>query len=61
MRDKNLCRSLNVDPLHVKVTGARQPTESLRYEGAATFSSGGETIDYSFQLSVILQEICSVR
>jgi len=32
-------------------------TESLRYKGVAT--CGGETTDWSFQLSVILQEICS--
>jgi len=34
-------------------------TESLRYKGVETFSSGGETTDWSSQLSVILQEIRS--
>jgi len=36
-------------------------TENLcyNYKCAATFSSGGETTDWSFQLSVILQEIRS--
>jgi len=34
-------------------------TESLWYKGVATFSNGGETTDWSFQLLVILQEKCS--
>ena len=32
-------------------------TESLWYKGIATFSRGGETTDWSFQLSVIVQEM----
>jgi len=32
---------------------------SLWYKGVATFSNGGKTTDWSFHLSVILQEICS--
>jgi len=35
------------------------PTESLWYKGVATFSSGGETTYWSFQLSVIWREIRS--
>jgi len=32
-------------------------TESLQCKGVATFSSGGETTNWSLQLLVILQEI----
>ena len=37
----------------------RNTTESLLYKGVVTFSTGGETTDWNFPLSVNLQKICS--
>ena len=47
------------NPEHVKSYTSKKlkATESLRYKGLATFSSGGETTNWSFLISVIQQVI----
>jgi len=54
------CSALDwVTEILMRVIPATKFLESLRYKGVATFSSGGETIDWSIQLPVIMQEIRS--
>ena len=58
MRDKKSFMSVSECWPSAWVTWARKAAKSLRYKGVVTCSSCGET-DWNFQLSVILQKICS--